>query len=92
MISDDLQVISVFFFQVIIGENIVEEIELIMGTSANGVHPSLYSIEITCYHLWFLEYKLNRVNSVQYGHSWWILYIFLCIYFDMKMLFQQLRK
>ena len=30
---------------------------------------SLYSTEITCYHSWFLEYKLTH------GRPWWILYI-----------------
>ena len=36
---------------------------------------SLYSTEITHYHMRFLEYKLTRVNSVLRRRPWWILYI-----------------
>ena len=36
---------------------------------------SLYSTEITRYHLWYLEYKLTRVNSIPHGRPWWILYL-----------------
>ena len=36
---------------------------------------SLYSTEITQYHLWFLECKLTQIDFVPQGHTWWILYI-----------------
>ena len=32
----------------------------------------LCSTEITHYHLWYLEYKLIRVNFIPHGCPWWI--------------------
>ena len=60
-ICDDLRVIYG-----VLGKDIVEEIESIMGASAGTEFTivSLYSTEITRYRSWFLEYKLTRVNSV----------------------------
>ena len=44
----------------------MEEIKSIMG-----IHVELSA----SYCLWFLEYKLTRVNSILHGRPWWILYM-----------------
>ena len=78
VISDDLRVFPMFLW------SYHKKITHCGRNKIDHGHPcrteftimSLYSIEITCHRLWFLEYELTQVNSVPHGRPWWILYVF----------------
>ena len=73
MIADDLRVISDVFVKLSQIKH-CGKIESTMGPRVERTPDSLYSTEISHYRLWFLEYKLTRVNSV-HGRPWWNLFI-----------------